>query len=225
MHKVIVWDLPTRLFHWSLVACVFALVVTGNVGGNAMVWHGRLGYVVLGLLLFRTLWGFVGGRWSRFSSFIYHPATLLNYLKGQVKPEHQVGHNPLGMLSVFALLGLLLAQVASGLVSDDEIAFSGPWVSLVSSDTIEWATRYHTTIGKMLLIALVVLHVLAIAVHKLVRKHDLVRPMLTGTKQLDYAAPSSADSLGLRLLALGLAAACAAVVWWLVGLGQGNGIG
>lgn len=225
MHKVIVWDLPTRIFHWALVASVLALVVTGNVGGNAMVWHGRLGYTVLALLLFRLLWGFVGGRWSRFSSFIYGPASILAYVRGQARPEHQIGHNPLGMLSVFALLGLLLLQVASGFVSDDEIAFSGPWVSLVSSETIEWATRYHTTIGKMLLIALVALHVLAIVFHKLVRKHDLVRPMLTGVKHLEEAVPGSADSLALRLLALTLALACGAVVWWLVKLGQSSSFG
>jgi len=94
MHTVRVWDLPTRLFHWALVACVIGQIVTANVGGNWMNWHLRLGYTVLTLLLFRLVWGFVGGHWSRFSSFLYGPTTVLNYLRGRARPEHRVGHNP-----------------------------------------------------------------------------------------------------------------------------------
>ena len=91
-----------------------------------MDWHARLGYAVLALLLFRLVWGFVGGRWSRFASFLYAPRSVLAYLRGQPHPDHLVGHNPLGAGSVFAMLAVLLAQVATGLVSDDEIAFTGP---------------------------------------------------------------------------------------------------
>ena len=117
-----VWDLPTRIFHWALVASVIDLVITAKLGGDAMAWHFRCGYAVLTLLLFRMVWGLVGGHWSRFRSFLYSPATVLRYLRGQGAPEHSVGHNPLGSGSVFALLGFLLLQVASGLFSDDEIA-------------------------------------------------------------------------------------------------------
>jgi cytochrome b len=81
--RVRVWDLPTRLFHWLLALAVIALVVTAKVGGNAMVWHFRLGYFVLGLLVFRLLWGLVGGRWSRFGSFVYKPSTTWRYLRAQ----------------------------------------------------------------------------------------------------------------------------------------------
>ena len=118
-----VWDLPTRLFHWVLAACVIGSVVSAKVGGNAMVWHFRLGYAVLALLLFRLLWGVVGGRWSRFSSFICAPSTLLRYLRGQGRPgDHfHVGHSPLGALSVLSLLAVLLVQVGTGLVADDEL--------------------------------------------------------------------------------------------------------
>ena len=97
--RVRVWDLPTRLFHWVLAACVIGSVVSAKIGGNAMVWHFRLGYVVFTLLAFRLLWGMVGGRWSRFGSFVYAPATLLRYLRGGSRAEehHEVGHSPLGL--------------------------------------------------------------------------------------------------------------------------------
>ena len=98
MNKVRVWDLPTRLFHWSLVVCFVGLVVTGEVAGDAMVWHFRLGYAALSLLAFRLIWGVVGGYWSRFTSFVKGPVTIRNYLRGEALPEHGVGHNPLGAL-------------------------------------------------------------------------------------------------------------------------------
>ena len=90
-HTVRIWDLPTRIFHWALAACIVALVITANVGGNAMVWHFRLGYTVLALLVFRLVWGLVGGRWSRFSAFLYSPARLLRYLRGMPHPEEASG--------------------------------------------------------------------------------------------------------------------------------------
>jgi len=96
MSKVRIWDLPTRVFHWALVACIVGLVVTGQIGGTAMAWHFRLGYVVLSLLLFRLVWGFVGGHWSRFAVFVRSPATIAAYLRGHKTPEMEAGHNPLG---------------------------------------------------------------------------------------------------------------------------------
>ena len=223
MHTVRVWDLPTRLFHWALVACVIGLVITANVGGNWMNWHLRLGYTVLSLLLFRLVWGFVGGHWSRFSSFIYGPGTVLAYLRGDARPEHQVGHNPLGMLSVLALLFILLAQVGTGLISDDEIAFTGPLVRFVSGETVSDATGYHKDIGKFIVIALVVIHLLAIAFYKLVKKDNLVRPMLNGDKEVGFPARSARDTTGSRIAALVVYGLCAAAVYGLVSLGNMNG--
>ena len=95
-HRIRVWDLPTRLFHWLLALCVVGLVVTGKVGGAAMDWHARLGYAVLALLLFRLAWGFIGGHWSRFATFLYAPRSVGAYLAGRGHPDHLVGHNPLG---------------------------------------------------------------------------------------------------------------------------------
>lgn len=211
-HRVRVWDLPTRVFHWALAACVIALVVTGQIGGSAMDWHFRLGYAVLTLLLFRLAWGLVGGHWSRFSSFLYAPSTLLRYLCGQGGPELSTGHNPLGAGSVFALLFFLLAQVATGLISDDEIATSGPLTSLVPSTWVSQATWYHHSVGKLVLIVLVALHVAAILFYLLRKRQNLVRPMLLGDKEVEQALPSSRDDARTRLLAIVLLAVCAGLV-------------
>ena len=134
MTKVRVWDLPTRVFHWALVLGVIAQAITGQVGGDAMAWHFRVDYSVLALLLFRLFWGLVGGRWSRFRAFAYSPQSVLDYLKGRGKPEHGAG-------SVFAMLLFLLAQVASGLFSDDEVAAADPLTRFVSNSTVSLATQ------------------------------------------------------------------------------------
>nr|WP_315428567.1 cytochrome b/b6 domain-containing protein [uncultured Albidiferax sp.] len=219
MHKVRVWDLPTRIFHWALACAVVGLVVTGNIGGETMLWHFRLGYTVLSLLLFRIVWGLVGGRWSRFAAFIYAPRTVWRYLRGQGLPAHSVGHNPLGAGSVFALLGFLLAQVGSGLVSDDEIAATGPLAKFVSSDTVSLATWYHAEVGKTVLIVLVLLHVLAIVFYAWKKKHNLVTPMLRGDKLLATPQPASRDDAVTRTVALLVFGLCAAAVAWVVSLG------
>lgn len=222
MQTIRVWDLPTRLFHWLLAAAVVGLVITANIGGNWMNWHLRLGYAVLALLLFRVVWGFVGGHWSRFGSFLFAPSALIAYVRGKSRPEHRVGHTPLGALSVFALLLVLMAQVATGLMSDDEIAFFGPLVRFVSGDTVAAATSYHKNIGKFIVIALVVLHVAAILFYKWVKKDGLVRPMVLGDKQLGagVVVPHARDSLASRLLALVVLAVCGGAVAWLVRLGH-----
>lgn len=217
LHTVRVWDLPTRIFHWALALCIVGLVITGNVGGNAMVWHFRIGLGVLALLLFRLMWGLVGGRWSRFGAFIYSPSSIINYLKGTGKAEHSVGHTPTGAGSVFALLAILLAQVGSGLVSDDEIAFAGPLTRFVSGATVNLATNYHTNIGKWIILALVVLHVAAI-VYYLRRKQNLIKPMLHGDKQLAAAVPASRDDAASRIAALVIFGICSAFVVWLSSL-------
>ena len=215
-----VWDLPTRLFHWALAACVIGLVITGNVGGNALVWHMRLGLAVGALLVFRLLWGLVGGRWSRFSQFVRSPVAVLRYLRGDHRPgDHfEVGHNPLGSLSVLALLTLLAVQVASGLVADDEIAFTGPLYAWVSGATSALATGWHKGLGKLLLIVLVLLHLGAIGFYRWRRGKNLVGPMLHGDQMLPADTPASQDTLASRLRALSLLLACAAGAVWVASL-------
>lgn len=214
-----VWDLPTRLFHWALLVCVLSLVITGNVGGNAMAWHFRAGNCTLTLLLFRLIWGVVGGHWSRFINFVYSPTSVLNYLRGQPKPEHLVGHNPMGAFSVFGLLGFLLLQVATGLFSDDEISAAGPLTRFVGGDWVSQLTFYHAEVGKLIVLVLVLLHVGAIIFYRVKKKENLVKPMLMGDKELDFDVPASKDTAGTRMAALVILALCAASVWYLVSLG------
>lgn len=209
-YQVRVWDLPTRLFHWSLATGVVALVVTAQLG--YMAWHFRLGYAVLTLLLFRLAWGLVGGRWSRFSSFLYGPSTLLRYLRGEGDATLSTGHNPLGALSVLALLLFLLGQVATGLISDDEIAASGPLTSLVPGAWVSLASSYHRTVGKLVLILLVSLHVAAILYYFWRKRQNLIRPMLTGDKMLPAPAPPSRDDARSRGLAILLLLICVGLV-------------
>ena len=211
-----VWDLPTRVFHWTLALTVAGSVISAKIGGNAMIWHFRLGYLVLTLLAFRVLWGLVGGRWSRFASFVYAPATLLRYLRGRAAPQEQleVGHSPAGALSVFALLGVLLVQLGTGLVADDEIANQGPLNRFVSSDAVMSATSWHKTWGQWLVLGLVALHIAAITFYLLKKNTNLVRPMLVGDKPLPAGIPPSADGLPQRALALLLVALCAGLATW-----------
>ena len=223
MNTVRIWDLPTRLFHWALVICVVGLVVSANVGGNAMVWHFRFGYSVLTLLLFRVVWGMVGGRWSRFGNFIYGPSRLMAYLRGQGRPEDAAGHSPTGALSVFAMLLVLFAQVSSGLFSDDDIAFAGPLAGWVWGATVSLATSYHKAVGKLLILGLVVLHILAILYYKLAKKTSLVGPMVTGDKQWPTPLPGSNDTAATRWGALVVLILCALAVNRLVALGAQSG--
>ena len=210
MQTTRVWDLPTRLFHWALAVCFVALVITGQTG--VFDWHFRLGYSVLTLLLFRLVWGFVGGHWSRFSSFVYHPSTILRYLRGEGQTLHNIGHNPLGFLSVLALLGFSLLQVFTGLFSDDEIASSGPLTKFVSGRWVELASNYHADIGKVILIVLVLLHIAAIVFYRVKKGQNLVAPMLHGDKEVPESAPASRDDAGSRTLALIIFLACAGLV-------------
>ncbi len=217
MHVIRTWDLPTRLFHWLLVACVVGLVVTGNVGGDAMQWHFLMGYTVLTLVLFRFFWGLLGGRWSRFSHFPMSPKSIKAYLSGHWPVTH-LGHNPIGSYSVLAILSVLLLQAGTGLISDDEIANQGPLTSLVSGDWVSLASSWHTQWGKLLVLALAAIHITAIVVYKLKKDIALVPPMIHGDKVIEAAAPASADGWRERLWALALLISSSALVWALVHL-------
>lgn len=219
-HRIRVWDLPTRLFHWSLVACIAGLVLTGYVGGARMEWHARLGYAVLTLLLFRLAWGFVGGHWSRFGSFVRGPSHIAAYLRGESHPDRLVGHNPLGALSVLAMMIFLLAQVATGLVGDDEISFTGPLNRFVTSAQGLAATWYHKRIGQWVIIGLVVLHVGAVLFYLWRKGENLVRAMVHGDKTVGTGTVvASRDDARSRATALVVLLACAGAVAALVRLG------
>jgi len=221
LHRIRVWDLPTRGFHILLALCVAGLIATGEIGGSAMQLHFWLGYAVLSLVLFRLVWGFVGGHWSRFINFVPTPKQLNAHVQAlrTHQTPHSVGHNPLGALSVIGMLGVLLLQVFSGFMSDDEIANTGPWTSLVSADWVELATEYHSEIGKVILLILIGLHIGTVLYYKHVKNDDLITPMLTGDKVLPTPTQDSRDTRTSRLFALGIFAGCVYVVYRLVSLG------
>jgi len=201
--RVLIWDRPTRIFHWLLAASVVAAHVSGELGGNLIDWHARLGLLVVGLIVFRLVWGVVGSTYARFDHFFPTPAKLRAYLKGDWRGH---GHNPLGAFSVFALLGVLAVQVGSGLFANDDIAFYGPLYDLVDQKLSNRLTGLHHLSGKVLLL-LIGLHIGAIAFYAHVKKDNLVKPMLTGWKEADHGESAKGGGLLALLLALGLAAA------------------
>jgi cytochrome b len=200
--KIRVWDLPTRLFHWTLAALVIASFVSVKTGN--MDWHGRLGYAVLALLLFRLVWGFASGGYSRFTAFVRGPGSVMAYLRGA---SHGPGHNPLGALSVLAMLAALLFQASSGLFTNDDIAFEGPLSRHISNALSSLLTTWHRR-NENILIALVVVHVAAIVYYRLRLKRDLIGPMLTGDAVLQSPYPNSPDNLAMRLRAARRAGEC-----------------
>lgn len=176
-----VWDLPVRLTHWLLVVCVAGSWLTHEAGIEWFAWHRRFGYVTLVLVLFRTAWGFVGTRHARFATFVAGPRAIAAYLRGGTR-EQAVGHNPLGALSVVAMLALLLLQAVTGLFANDEIASAGPFYGWVAQETSNRITALHHANFDWLL-ALIALHVAAVAWHVRVRRAALVRAMVTGRKE------------------------------------------
>ncbi|MEG0923165.1 MAG: cytochrome b/b6 domain-containing protein [Comamonas sp.] len=213
--SVRIWDLPTRLFHWALVLCFIGAFITVKVGGNAMVWHQRCGYTIGALLLFRLLWGVVGGYWSRFGQLALGPVRVLGYVGGKAHVHDDVGHSPTGAWAVLAMLFFLALQVASGLMSDDEIAFAGPLSRFVPGTVVGQATYYHAHVGQYVLLGLIGLHIAAIVFYIWRLKKPIVRPMIDGDKQLPAPQPrASQDTASLRLLALLLFALCAGLMWW-----------
>lgn len=207
------WDLPVRVFHWSLVLAVTTAIVTAKLGGDWMSLHGKAGLTIVGLVAFRLVWGLVGSRHARFASFVPTPAKLRAYLKGQWRG---LGHNPLGAFSVFALLGLLAAQASTGLFSNDDISFTGPLFELVNEDLASRLTGWHRQFATALY-GLLGLHVLAIAFYARVKKDKLVKPMVTGWKdvapgEVDEPAPEQRGrATSLITFAAALAVALAAV--------------
>lgn len=206
-HVIRVWDLPTRVSHWSAVALVAAAIVSVKIGGNAIVWHGRFGLALLGLVVFRIVWGLVGSTYARFSDFVPSPRELADYLAGRWRG---VGHNPLGALSVIVLLALVAFQSVSGLFANDDIAFQGPLARLVAGDTSAAVTALHQQ-AEWLIYAMIALHVGAVMFHLHAKKDNLLRPMITGTKAVSDPGARSAQGGTPAAFVIALALAAAAV--------------
>lgn len=190
--RVQVWDLPTRIFHWLLVIFVTVSFVTAKGGGNLMQFHEWSGVAILILLLFRVIWGFVGGLHSRFIAFIKGPIGVGRYaakLLHKNSPHHP-GHNPLGGWSILAMLLTLLVQVGTGLFANDDIITEGPLYHLVSKQTSDWLTGIHL-INQSIILALVFLHLCAVFFYLLVKHENLILPMVTGFKEWSDEIESS----------------------------------
>lgn len=190
MNRQRVWDLPIRLFHWSLVISIVFAYVSGQIGGNLIDWHGRAGFLIVGLIVFRIVWGLIGSPTARFASFVRGPGAIRAYLRGEWRG---IGHNPIGALSVLGLLALVAAQATTGLFTNDDIAYQGPLADLVGKDQSDRFHSLHAWLQNGLL-ALVVLHVGAIVFYLHVKKENLVKPMITGWKEVTPQAARACTS-------------------------------
>lgn len=214
--KLKVWDIPTRLFHWTLAAAVAFMWYSGETGGSLMTWHLRVGLLILGLIVFRLCWGLWGSDTARFGNFVRGPAQIKRYIKGGITENEQPGHNPLGALMVLALLGAVSFQVITGLFSPDNNAFvyNGFLNGWVSEDTGNLMHTLHVRFFNVLLL-LIAVHVATILVYRFIKKHNLITPMITGYKYLEGKLPVLAFAGAGRLLAaLAAAAAVVCAVWF-----------
>jgi cytochrome b len=207
--RVRVWDLPTRLFHWLLVIGFGLSWWTAETG--RLEWHRWSGYGLLGLVLFRLYWGLFGSSTARFGRFVRGPRTVLAYLRGawQAVP----GHNPLGALSVVALLALLATQIVLGLFAVDVDGIeSGPLSEFVDFDTGRAAAHWHCEVFDLLL-WLIALHIGAILYYGFVKKQNLAGAMLHGEREFPAALPAVQHASAVRLV---VGIVFAALLTWLV---------
>jgi cytochrome b len=206
---VAVWDRPVRIVHWAIVLLIAFAWWTAEE--EMVEWHYRAGMAVLGLLVFRIVWGFIGSSTARFSSFVRGPLGILAYLRG--RSGYVIGHNPLGALSVLALLAMIGAEVGLGLfASDEDGLMSGPFAGWVSEHMAERLTDLHHELFDYLLV-LIGLHLAAILFYLLVKRDNLVGPMIGGRRPVPAGTQAMVAAPAWRFL---LAAAIAvATVYWI----------
>ncbi|MGH6681639.1 MAG: cytochrome b/b6 domain-containing protein, partial [Bradyrhizobium sp.] len=198
---VLVWDAPTRLFHWLVVGLVLAAYVTFRL--RWMGWHEGIGYTLLALVFFRVLWGFFGSETARFVGLLASPRGAAHHLLHLFhrEPDRQVGHNPAGGWMVLLLLGLLLGECLTGLYLNNDIANEGPLTELVPASVANLIDALHTILWQALLAAMA-LHILAILIYAAVKRQNLVLPMFSGRKALPAGTRSPALAGAARALLL-----------------------
>lgn len=215
-HPTPVWDLFTRVFHWLLVAALAVAWWTGNQGDfDLMEWHMIAGYTVLGLILFRVIWGVIGSHYSRFGQLSYSPITTLTYLRQLLsnRAPTYTGHNPLGSWMVYLLLALSVTQAGLGLFSSDDIFIEGPLARSVDSETVRLMTYWHKTLVDYFLLA-VGLHLLGVVYHQFIKGEPLIQAMLHGRKPAAEDTPRHPFApiwLGMMIASLS-----AAIIWYAV---------
>jgi cytochrome b len=210
---VCVWDVPVRVFHWSLAGLVAASWVSAENG--YMKLHLWSGLSLLTLLLFRVAWGFAGSTTARFADFVRAPGRALAYLRAMWRGERHVhaGHNPAGGWMVMALLGMLLLQAGTGLFANDGVRFNGPLAAQISSGLSDRLTSLHGTIFNVILL-LVWMHIVAVLFYRYVRGEDLIAAMISGRKPRgEIPADTELKFVPLRWALVWLALAATAVFW------------
>jgi cytochrome b len=213
----LVWDLPLRIFHWLLVVCMASSWITAELGIEWMQYHIYLGEFTLGLVLFRIIWGFVGPRHARFSSFLTGPSGIWRYAKALAAGTmiQTVGHNPLGGIMVIIMLVLVAFQAATGLFATDDIVWTGPYNAAVSEATADKLTSLHH-LNFNIILAAVSLHIMAVAFYFLVKKQNLVAAMLHGKKSALVVPAEEAISRSEIVKAVIVIAISAGLVYWLI---------
>lgn len=209
--RVHVWDLPVRLFHWTLAVLAVFSFVTGKIGHGWMAWHVKSGYAILALLTFRLAWGVVGSDTARFTRFVKGIGTARDYARTLLarSPAPFLGHNPLGGWMVVLLLAALLVQAGTGLFADDDISTQGPLAAMVSEAAVRQLTRIHAY-NEWVVVALVVVHVAAIVLYQGPLRRNLIGPMVHGSVETAAPAPRLAPTWFAAVL-FGLS--CAAVYY------------
>jgi cytochrome b len=213
-----IWDASTRLFHWSLVVLVATSTISISLadGPNALVWmrvHVASGETLMAMLIFRLVWGVIGSDTSRFVTFLKSPLLGLRHLAhiARREPDLAVGHNPAGGWMVVAMLGLLALQVATGLFSNDDGSTEGPLAKYIRRDLSDTLSGLHGAVFNVLMGA-VILHVCAIVAYAVLKRHDLVSPMITGKKRLPAATRAPQMAGPISASAVWLVAAAIAVL-------------
>jgi cytochrome b len=206
----LVWDLPSRVAHWALVVTVPGAWITHYAGVQWFAWHRRLGYATLVIVAFRIVWGFIGTRHARFTGFLRGPSSLLGYLRDGASTETP-GHNPLGALSVVAMLLALLMQAATGLYANDKVASVGPFFGWVTQSMSDRLTTLHRANSNIVL-GLVLLHLAAVGYYSRVLRKRLVRAIVTGRKDARLVAAGEGIDGSRTALAVLVAALLAAAL-------------
>ena len=213
--KILIWDLPTRLFHWLLVVSLFAAWYTSEQEGEMVEQHMLIGYFILGLVLFRIIWGFVGTKHARFASFFPTPSVVKQYISEVSTTKNTTGHNPLGAIMVFIMLLLILFQATTGLFINDDIFSEGPYYGVLNEYWQQVASFIHHN-SFNLLIAAIALHIAAILYYRLSKNINLVLPMITGKKPADEVNQNESISNSKLWLAGVLIILVTVFVYWLV---------
>ncbi len=219
LHHIQIWDLPTRLFHWALVALIALQFASGEFGLLPMRWHYLMGYATLVLIVFRVLWGFAGSQTSRFGDFLRGPREVLHYMVDSLRGRatHAPGHNPLGGWSVLLMLAVVAVQGISGLFASDDISEEGPLVAHVSDACVALMTRIHH-LDRYVLLILIALHVGAVLLHWVIRDDNLIAPMLHGRAVAEAPEPRFVSPWrALVLCALSAGAVWALLAWGAAG--------